>query len=322
MNVPSEFPAQWEGFRRSFEAGRLAHAYVIVGPPRGTASAFANAVTRLLLNVPGDDHPMAHRLEQRAHPDVVWVEPQSKSRIISVNEMRALNRRIQQTSSESDWKIGVILYADRLNENAANAFLKTLEEPAGQTLLLLLTDAPEMLLPTIRSRCQQIVLPGHDTDLREEWREKTLDLLRTFGGRDPLQVFVASDALRALLDEIKKAIEAEQEQGEDEEDEVFNARVKSFVLEQRAQIMKRVLHWQRDLLYRALGTDTPRLFHFPEEQETQCKQAQTISCAAALRRIDAVEEMARRLDRNVPPTPAFDVGFAQQLTRRSSPQRK
>ena len=81
------------------------------------------------------------------------IEPEKKSRVIAVDAVRALNHRIQTSSFAGGWKVAVIKYADRLNDQAANAFLKTLEEPPARTLLLLLTDAPQSLLPTVVSRC-------------------------------------------------------------------------------------------------------------------------------------------------------------------------
>lgn len=318
MNAASEFIEQWEGIRRSFEAGRLAHAYTVVGSPRGHAAVFADSVLKLILGADAPDSPVARRIEQRAHPDVVWVEPQSKSRQIRVDEIRMLNHRLQQTAMEGGWKAGVILYADRITEQAANAFLKTLEEPAGQTLLLLLTEAPQAMLPTIRSRCQQIVLTRSGAVLEGEWREALLSILRDHGGRDPMTVFVASEALRGLLDDIKKSVESAAEQREDEADQAFAARVQSLFIEIRAQVMVILIQWFRDILCCVMGAtaDNACALHFPEEVDVLQEQARGISPADALRHIEVVEDMARQLERNIPPIMAFQAGLTAHLLQR------
>lgn len=316
MNAAAEFADQWEGVRRSFESGRLAHAYIVIGSPRGNAAAFAEAMLKLIFAAGDHDSPVARRLEHRAHQDVVWIEPQSKSRLIRVDEIRVLNQRMQQTAFEGGWKAGVILYADRMNEQSANAFLKTLEEPAGQTLLLLLTETPQAMLPTIRSRCQQIVLSRGAAPLSGEWMNALLTTLRAYGGEDPMQVFVASEQLRGLLDEIKKGIEASTEKREDEEQPAYDARVQSLLLEVRAQVMAVLLQWQRDIMCCVLEADDARVLHFPDERDVLRDQARGLSLAGALRRIAAVEDMARRLERNVPPLLTFQAGLLSHLRAR------
>lgn len=314
MNAALEMEAQWAGFVRSFEAGRLAHAYVVVGSPRGGAQAFAESVLRLLFEVTSPDDAVNKRLEQHSHADVVWIEPQSKSRAITVDEIRVLNQRIRQTASEGGWKVGILRYADRLNEQAANAFLKTLEEPSGQTLLLLLTDTPHALMPTIRSRCQQIVLSGaRDEGLPPEWREAVLSILRTQGARDPMQVLTMSEGLRDVLDAMKKAIEKEAEKGEDEDDKVFDARVQARVLEWRMGVLTLLLQWQRDLLLDVLAVEDDAVYHFRDEVEARTRQAKGLPFAVARRRIEEVEGMARRLSRNLPPLLVFDAGLSAPL---------
>ncbi len=317
MNAASEFGGAWDGIRRSYEAGRLAHAYIVVGSPRGAGTAFTESVLQLIFGVSDPDSSGARRIAQRAHPDVVWIEPQSKSRLIRVNEVRVLNHRLQQTAMEGDWKAGVILYADRMNDQAANAFLKTLEEPVGRTLLLLLTETPQAMLPTIRSRCQQIVLSRETAPLDEVWLDRLRSILRAYGGRDPMQVLLASDALRELLDAIKKDIESSMDKGEGEDQAVYDARVQSRLIEIRAQVMAAFIQWQRDVLCCAAGGDAEvQILHFPEEIDAIREQARGLSCRAALQRVSLAEEMARRLDRNVPPLLTFQAGLSAQLLGR------
>ena len=146
--------------RNSFEGGRLAQAYVVAAPPRGSGSELALRLLQLIY-CESADRPCGEcrqcvEVAGYSHPDVLWVEPQKKSRVIAVDQIRAVEQRIYHTSFLGGWKACVLLGADRLSPGAANAFLKTLEEPPGRSIFLLLTDGPQFLLPTILSRCQRI----------------------------------------------------------------------------------------------------------------------------------------------------------------------
>src|SRR6185436_1663393 len=96
------------------------------------------------------------KIEGETHSDMHWVRPESKSRIVSVDQMRELMREIQLKPSEAEVKVAVIVAADRLNTQAANAFLKTLEEPPAKSVLILLSTEPQRLLETILSRCLRL----------------------------------------------------------------------------------------------------------------------------------------------------------------------
>ena len=146
----------YDCFRKSVEADRLAQAYLVIGPPRGAAGVLAERVLQLLF-CESTDGPCGRchgcgAVEAHTTPDVLWVEPQKKSRAISIEQIRDLQGRTFQTSVQGGWKGCVIVAADRMGAGAANAFLKTLEEPPPRSLFLLLSDTPNALLPTIVSR--------------------------------------------------------------------------------------------------------------------------------------------------------------------------
>ena len=139
---------------RAIDAGRAAHGYLVVGDVRGNA---AELVRRILLKLfPGE----AAQVEAGSHPDVATLEPEGKSRIIAVDAMRErIVEPMSATAFSGGWKAGVVVGADRMRAEAANAFLKSLEEPTPKTLYLLLTDQPDAILPTIVSRTQRVDLP-------------------------------------------------------------------------------------------------------------------------------------------------------------------
>ncbi|MDZ4198463.1 MAG: hypothetical protein U1E27_04165, partial [Kiritimatiellia bacterium] len=138
-------------FRRAMDAGRVAHAWILIGPPRGAGLVLAEAMLRQLFCVnsplPCGECAGCRRVQEHAHPDIVWIEPESVSRQLKIDQIRTgVIAPLSQTAYEGGWKAVVMLYADRMNESAQNAFLKTLEEPPRKTLLLLLTEDPKNIL--------------------------------------------------------------------------------------------------------------------------------------------------------------------------------
>lgn len=136
---------------------RLAHALLVHGQSLPAIERFAQAVAARLLGVDLRSEQFAERLAR--HPDLFSLRPSKKSRIISVDDTRELIRNIQHSPQSGERKVALVFEADRFNLSAANAFLKTLEEPPLDTTILLLTTRPHSLLPTIRSRCQLFRLP-------------------------------------------------------------------------------------------------------------------------------------------------------------------
>lgn len=151
---------------RAIDAGRAAHGYLIVGGVRTNAAELADLILKKLF--PSE----IAQIEAGTHPDVVTLEPEGKARIISVESMRdKIIAPMMTTSFSGGWKVGVIYGADRMRQESANAFLKSLEEPTPQTMYLLLTDQPDSILPTIVSRTQRVdlklpagILEGDDLD--------------------------------------------------------------------------------------------------------------------------------------------------------------
>ena len=138
--------------QHSHEEGRLAHAYLIMGPEGSGKSDLALKLIALVNGIHAD------RLEGIHDESVHLIRPESRSRRIKIDQIRELERKLYLSGSPDKAKIGVIRDADRLQVESENAFLKTLEEPPPRTLLLLLTAQPEQLLDTIRSRCICVAL--------------------------------------------------------------------------------------------------------------------------------------------------------------------
>jgi DNA polymerase-3 subunit delta' len=107
------------------------------------------------------------RIDSGAHPDVHWIRPESKSRLITIDQTREVLHVVSLTPTESSTKVAVVVDAERMNAQAANAFLKTLEEPPGKAVLILLSTQPQNLLETILSRCLSIRFGGDERRLPE-----------------------------------------------------------------------------------------------------------------------------------------------------------
>ena len=178
---------------RAWQSGRMPHAWLLTGP-RGIGKAtlayrfarFALAEGAVAAANEGQgglfgggtasprpdtlaldpSHPVFRRVAAAGHPDMFTLErglmhPENKkpTNEIVVGHVRRLNEQLRLTPVEGGWRVAVIDEAEAMNDSAANAFLKLLEEPPAKALILLVSHAPGRLLPTIRSRCRLLVLP-------------------------------------------------------------------------------------------------------------------------------------------------------------------
>lgn len=159
-----------EALKRSITANRVAHAYLFEGQDgcgrRTTALALIQA---LFCKEPVDGEACttcAHcrKLASGNHPDLHLLAPLPDKRDISIEQIRELQQVLSLRPFEANRKACLIEPAERMNEKSANALLKTLEEPPGHAIIILLTRHADLLLSTIRSRCQQIRFSPLDDD--------------------------------------------------------------------------------------------------------------------------------------------------------------
>jgi DNA polymerase-3 subunit delta' len=137
--------------------GRPAHAYLMHGPAGSGKSAAARAVAGALLSRDAADPDGARaRVEHGAHPDLTWVVPSGAHEMLRRDVDGSVVAAAARTPFEAAFRVFVLERADTMNDEAANALLKTLEEPPDYVVLLLLTDRPTQVLPTIASRCQPV----------------------------------------------------------------------------------------------------------------------------------------------------------------------
>ena len=148
------------------------------------------------------------------HPDVNWVRPQEESRQIRIEQVRELSAELALTSHGGGYKVGVIAPADALNRFAANALLKTLEEPPSRTLLILVATEPSRLPPTVLSRCQRLQIRAPERADSVAWLnavrgEADWDAALDSLGEAPLQVAQGDPAeLAAVGADTRATLEA------------------------------------------------------------------------------------------------------------------
>src|SRR5947199_5062563 len=158
--------------RRAHDQKRLAHAYLISGP---AGSGKREVAAKLASAVNGTEADDVFSSKAR---EIFVAEPESKSRRILIEQIRELEHGLQMRASDGRRKVAIIAEADRLQPQAANAFLKTLEEPPRNSLLLLLSALPEALPDTIVSRCIAIPLAPDDEDKNKPEAQKLVKLLQ------------------------------------------------------------------------------------------------------------------------------------------------
>jgi len=199
-----------ESLKHRFSEGKLHHAVLLIGNSISITGNAALGLTREILGMAA---------ENVEHPDLFHLRPSGKARIITVEKTRALISSLNRTSNQGGAKVAIIHEADRMRKEAANAFLKTLEEPPLGTYLLLLTTRPYSLLATIRSRCLQARLQtdglAENSEDWENWVKNYRSWILGLMDRESLKqdrvspVFAAYGLTATLLAMIKKQADDE-----------------------------------------------------------------------------------------------------------------
>lgn len=156
---------QWQAILTRWQQQRLPHALLLSGPKGLGKLEFANAVAKRLLcqdtsNISICHHcASCHLMAAATHPDFFLLQPEADSKTIKIEAIRELLESLQQTAQQANQQIVIIEPAEAMNKAAANALLKTLEEPSGHITFLLVSHEIGTVPATIRSRCQKINFP-------------------------------------------------------------------------------------------------------------------------------------------------------------------
>ncbi|HLR86589.1 MAG TPA: DNA polymerase III subunit delta' [Wenzhouxiangella sp.] len=170
MKLPSWLDESADALWQRYRQQRLGHAPLVYGPEGVGKQLLGRWLAALLLcSGPDDGQPCGRcddcRLVQSgSHPDFLVIEPEEDRQVVGVNQVRELIDGLHLTSTRDGNRVGLLPRADSMNVNAANALLKTLEEPPAGTWLILVTSKPAILPATIYSRCQPVAVrqPTHE----------------------------------------------------------------------------------------------------------------------------------------------------------------
>jgi DNA polymerase-3 subunit delta' len=335
----ADFPEQQQVvqlLQRSLQRGRLAHAYLFTGANLLELEAVARTLAKTLnCQQPrrGESGNALDNCEQcvsclkidgALHPDVHWVRPESKLRIITIDQMRDLMAEIHLKPTEAQFKVAVIVSADRLNAGAANAFLKTLEEPPSRSILILLSTEPQRILETMLSRCLRLNLAGESGP---RFNEAQTLWLKSFGeaasgeqksllGRYRLLGTLVSHLARIKADIEKNLAARSPLERYDEVDprlrekweEELSASIEAEYRRQRAELVAGLQWWLRDVWLETLAAPGD-LLRFSELKGPAESVAKRISPKDALENLQVWEQTQRLLHTNVQEALALEVGL-------------
>jgi DNA polymerase-3 subunit delta' len=309
----------FEYLSRAHERGRLGHAYLISGPPGSGKRGLASDLSNLVSGTESRD------VFASPPPGVYLAEPESKSRRIVIDQVRALEHALQMRSGTGHRKVAIIAEADRLQPQAANAFLKTLEEPPKDSLLILLSAMPEVLPDTILSRCVAVPLAAKEKVALSAEETELIGLLGQTAnskGQGIQPAYQLAGGFHRLLRQIREAIQEENaaalKRDEvryrnttdgawlDDREDYYKALTESQYMRRRAGLVEILFLWWSDVL--RANTEIKRRELPSAKRETEAVGAR-LKMPEILRRIRRLEELRDHLGRNIQEALAIEVAF-------------
>ncbi len=303
-----------ERLAEAHRAKRLAHACLLVGPPGAGKIGVARGLAALVLQC------SAEHLSE--HPDFHQVSPESKSRRIVTAQIRSLEHVLHMKALGGSAKVAIICDADRLQPQAANAFLKTLEEPPAGCHVILTTTLREAVLPTILSRCMTVPLRSPSIAKRDAGIEPLVssfeEALLEEGGTGTAIRFtrLLQARLSTMREEITGGLDAElkaqlkqyrdsiDRNWKDTREDQIKATAEATIIREREQCLGAV----GEVIAAAL-----RQIVIPSQDCPQLTRriAEMHGSKSLLRRMDALERLRRLLSAGVHEPLALESGFLQ-----------
>ena len=307
--------------RRAHDQDRLGHAYLISGPV-GSGKREVAAQLASIVNGAKPDEVFSTKTNE-----IFVAEPESKSRRIVIEQVRELEHALQMRSANDRRKVVILSEADRLQPQAANAFLKTLEEPPRNSLLLLLSALPEVLPDTIVSRCIAIPLTATEEEVPLPQEIELVNLLRTSTNEKTSGIgnaYRLVQGLQKLLASIREEIKGQNAEAlkkeearyrnstdgawlEDRED-YYKALTESLYIQRRAALIEVLFEWWSDVLRACTNVDRHGL---PDAKKETAALAKRFTTVEVLRRIRRLEELRDHLSRNIQEALAIEVAFVE-----------
>jgi DNA polymerase-3 subunit delta' len=209
MNVNRAKPLPWHitlqsQLHTAWCEKRWPHALLLHGPEGvGKLTLALQLANAILCDRPTSDWlgcgecASCKLLQSSTHPDFLWLTPEEDKQQISVDQIREACAQLALTSYRRGYKVAIVAPAQQMTMAAANSLLKTLEEPTPNTAMILVTSRLGALLPTIRSRCQQVAVRAPRNDVAREWLATTgktvSPQLLSFANGAPLRALALAD---------------------------------------------------------------------------------------------------------------------------------
>ncbi len=205
---PSWMAAETAALAAAYRADRLSHGLLIHEAPGTGGDWLAQWVAQLVLchhpqRAPCNDCPGCHKVTTAQHPDLIVLRPVEDSKQIRIEQVRELSEELSLTAHQGAYKVAIVTPADTMNRFAANALLKTLEEPPPRTLILLVATQPSRLPATILSRCQRVRIRAPGRKEAVSW----LETARGAGQWDAVLDALGEAPMQALEVDPKSVVE-------------------------------------------------------------------------------------------------------------------
>ena len=301
---------------------RLGHAYFISSPFDEVLKSFGLDTLKWLFP---RELKKANHLSDVFHQWVKILSPQSKSQIISVEEIRSLEKFLYLACPKNLLKVAIISPADRMTNQAANAFLKTLEEAPNQTFILLLSTLPQEVLPTILSRCVQMNLLNLDISYQTGFLEnfwKKLEKLLAEGNFTLADALSLKESFLACINQKKEklslAFDEEKSQSDldsqwlaqkkEKEDSLLN----SAYLNMKEKALEEIACWFVDALRVQEGFSC---FDLPQYQESSQAISEYFSSEELFYRLKVIDNLKQQWKTNVQEEFALEVAFLELFSK-------
>ncbi|MCK5662939.1 MAG: DNA polymerase III subunit delta' [Thiotrichaceae bacterium] len=262
----------WQQVLQRWQQDHLPHALLLYGPQGMGKALFAQRLAETLLC----EQPQAegkicgqckscHLLQAKTHPDLLQVQPVEAGKQIPIDKIRSLIQFSTLTSQYGLYQIMIINPAEAMNRNAANSLLKLLEEPPPKTLIMLVSHQHNVLLATIRSRCQRLDFSRPDSKLIQAWLHSKLkkendfiQLLLNLSAQAPLaaQNLVETEGFtrrQALFESL-----ATLSTGQHDPIDV----AENWNKQDAAQVLQWMLSWTMDIIRYAATTQTQYIVNY------------------------------------------------------------
>lgn len=254
-------------------------------------------------------------IAERKHPEIHWIYPESKIRVITTDQIHCLIDSSHLRSLTDGYEMFILCSADRLNLQAANAFLKTLEEPVPGKMFILLTHDAQKIIPTILSRCRHFIFEGINRPSIDSATSEWLRLFAQVAASTKTGILSRYTLLAPMisrLTELQQTVESElrnasplskytdvEKNTSDRWEKELAAAVAAEYRRQRTDMLTAIELWLRDIWLTNLTGSFPVEAHFTELQAYTETVAARITSAQATANLKTVGDTLKLLDTNV-----------------------